>query len=77
MSIAFKQEGLRSAKLDIDAFVDFGWKWKVKPSEEQIKKIFEDIIRDKNISSISLFGYYIPNFLKASVEFNGKLDVYN
>ena len=77
MSMAFKEEGLRSAKLDIDAFVDFGWKSRVKPSEEQIKKVFEDVIRNKDISSISLFGYYRPNFLKAPVEFNGKLDVYN
>lgn len=77
MSMAFKQEGLKSARMNLDGFVDFGWKSRVKPSQEEVKEVLRDVLSNRFESSIKLFGNYKPSFEAAPVEFNGEINVYN
>ena len=76
MSVAFKKQ-FRAAKLDEDAFIDFGWNKKILPTEQEIIKTFLETKNSKK-SSIDLFGNLNPKFIAGNiiVEEN-KIDVYS
>jgi hypothetical protein len=54
MSIAFKKH-FKAAKLEEDAFVCFGWNSRIKPTEEEVLKIFIWVEKG-NYSSVKDYG---------------------
>jgi hypothetical protein len=74
MSRSFKKY-FRSARLEKDSFVDFGWKARAKYSEGRVIEIFEKA--KSHPSSIADFGSYKPKFEGVELDIpEDKMDIY-
>lgn len=76
LAIAFKKH-FKSAKLSTDGFIDFGWKFRHSPSEDDILKLFEQVSLS-NSCSIKEYGNRCPVFEAGSLKLDEtQIDVYN
>ncbi len=74
-SVAFKKH-FKSAKLEEDAFIEFGWKARTNASEEERKNILQQAENDKN--SVSKYGSHNVRYEGVNLDIpETQLDVYS